>query len=189
MNYYFSVDCDTSARRIEIISMGMVSEKGKTLYVKNSSADFDLHGEWVKKNLHPLTDQLSCVDHYGSVRTVRTVGFGTATHDWYHFYKFKDLILKLIGADSNPVFYSSSGPIGWTAITQVFDEHSVLPESFNDMAVLEQMATNTLGTKFEYMCPNTSNLKARTVIDRAWVVKNRYDELISKFHLSLEKKW
>lgn len=56
MKIWFDTEFIEDGHTIELLSVGMVREDGKTLYLENLSADYSLASDWVKENVIPHLD-------------------------------------------------------------------------------------------------------------------------------------
>lgn len=54
MKYWYDTEFDENGKTIELISIGIVSEDGRNLYLENSDADLSIVNPWVKENVIPL---------------------------------------------------------------------------------------------------------------------------------------
>lgn len=53
MKIFFDTEFIEKQGSIELISIGMVREDGKTLYAENKNCPFESASEWVKENVYP----------------------------------------------------------------------------------------------------------------------------------------
>jgi len=53
MRYWFDTEFIEDGRTIDLISIGIVSEDGRTLYMENAECDLTKASGWVRKNVFP----------------------------------------------------------------------------------------------------------------------------------------
>jgi hypothetical protein len=65
MRYWFDTEFIEDGRTIDLLSIGIVAEDGRELYLENAEADLSKASEWVRDNVlphlgkHPLADSFS----------------------------------------------------------------------------------------------------------------------------------
>lgn len=58
MKYFLDTEFIEDGKTIDLISIGIVAEDGRELYLQNAQCNFDKANEWVKENVIPKLDAL-----------------------------------------------------------------------------------------------------------------------------------
>jgi hypothetical protein len=186
LKHFIDLEFNEDGKDIDIISLAIVSERGKELYLKNSSANFERCGDWVKENVIPNLGEVSVTKVEGKLVVVRGQNFGRINKQWYPFYRFKDLILQFIGADSKPEFWSEWGAYDWVGFCRCFGAMIDLPEHFpmyvNDLRTILSIS----GENFKF---ENNYDDCHRSIDDARILKKRFEEISNVYLLNLQHKW
>jgi hypothetical protein len=105
---------------IFLLSLGIISDDNKTLYVENIDAPVHLANDWVKANVVPN------LVHFGK----KCSCYGTDVPcPAIKFSKIKDKILSFIG-DDKPVFWGYFADYDWVIFCQTFGTMIDLPNGW-----------------------------------------------------------
>lgn len=107
--YYLDTEFIEYPCSIELISIGIVCEDGRTLYLISSQFDESLASEWVKKNV------ISKLDYAAAPYLAMT--------------DIKRRIIEFIGYDE-PEFWGYCADYDWVVFCWIFGRMSALPEGF-----------------------------------------------------------
>lgn len=135
MNYFFDtefVECGPAVP-ITLISIGVVSEDGRELYVENSDADLDLavqQNPWLKDNV------IAHLTWKSQMSNKNRIGNGGLTKEGHWLLPHKHIgqeILKFIGMDPRPKFWAYFADYDWVIFCQLFGRMVDLPETFPNL--------------------------------------------------------
>lgn len=129
MKYFFDTEFIEHATGIQLVSIGIVCEDGRTFYAESCSFDERLADDWVKKNvLNKLRLQFWTKDTIAWDEKARrtTEVFGSESF-------IKNSILGWINAvsdDKNPEFYAYYASYDWVVFARIFGRLIEKPEHF-----------------------------------------------------------
>lgn len=138
MRYYFDTEFMEDGKRIELISIGIVAEDGREIYLGNINADLNRANDWVKVNVLPH------VPAWNAAAADRRVT--TGNHDlrfWQTPEVISDRIRDFINPESKrPIeIWAYYADYDWVLFCQLFGAMSKLPSWFPMMAMdLMQLA-------------------------------------------------
>lgn len=95
---------------IQLISLGIVAEDGRELYVENADVDLSSLSDWLKKNVVPH---------------LRRNGATVLPHS-----EIGPAVLKFLGMDVRPHFWAYFADYDWVVFCQLFGSMVGLPETF-----------------------------------------------------------
>ena len=107
MKYWFDTEFIEDGKTIDLLSIGIVSEEGNTMYAENQDAAFDTASPWVKENV---------------LTRLNTVGVPKAT--------IRQMLLDFVGNDPKPEFWAYYGAYDWVALCQLFGTMMELPKGW-----------------------------------------------------------
>lgn len=114
MKYFFDTEFIEDGRTIDLLSIGIVAEDGRELYMRNTEADLDKASNWVITNVFPTLE-------------VRTDG--TQCGKWYTREAIASAILEFIGNDT-PEFWAYYADYDWVVLCQLFGRMIDLPKGW-----------------------------------------------------------
>ena len=171
MNYYLDTEFFEDGKTIDLISLALVSEDGRELYLINKDFDFlrarnlmDYNGDhWVMDNvLKPMSEQ----EGFGDDPWGMTLDSNKSV-----FYReFADKILEFIGEDKNPEFYAYYADYDWVVFCQLFGRMIDLPGHFPQfcMDLKQMMIERSLGKEWkDDMCPDPDG-EHNALVDANW---------------------
>lgn len=114
MKYFLDTEFMEDGKTIDLLSLALVAEDGRELYVVNSEADHSKANDWVKINVLPhLNDD---------------VGQGIRLN-WGRDLT-KVAVLDLVRGDTKPEFWGYYADYDWVAFCQLFGTMMDLPKGF-----------------------------------------------------------
>lgn len=125
-NYFMDLEFIESGPNVPIylISIGIVAEDTRTLYIENKTAPITLASEWVKENVVPnlthFTGRCSCFAPKERAIPCPAIRFDL----------IGEKILEFIGDDTSPKFWAAWGAYDWVCFCQIFGTMESLPERF-----------------------------------------------------------
>lgn len=111
MRYFFDTEFIEDGKTIDIISIGIVAEDGRKLYLESTDCDLTKASNWVKANVIPRLHH----DFDGHTHMSRE---GIA-----------DAVLKFVG-DAKPEFWAYYAAYDWVVMCQLFGTMMDLPKSW-----------------------------------------------------------
>lgn len=130
MLYFFDTEFIESAERktIDLISIGIVAEDGRTYYAVSTDFNPSLASEWVKENvLSKLPAHPKSITN-PSEESPRRVD---ESKKWKSLAKIKDEILEFVIPDENGVeFWAAWAAYDWVAFCWIFGTMMDLPENY-----------------------------------------------------------
>jgi hypothetical protein len=128
MRYFFDTEFIESGSNepIYLISMGMVSEDGRELYLENFGCPYLRANSWVEENVFPSMNSRPILDR---------------VNEKYYFYNVESSILKypedireaiidFIGNDPKPEFWAYYADYDWVVFCQLFGTMMDLPKGY-----------------------------------------------------------
>jgi hypothetical protein len=120
MRYWFDTEFIEDGKTIDLISIGIVAEDGRELYLQNEECAFQRANQWVKENvLVYLTDFVYPMPLYEP----------EADHVWRSRNAMKLEIQKFIGHDG-PEFWAYYADYDWVVLCQLFGTMIDLPKGW-----------------------------------------------------------
>lgn len=122
MKYYFDTEFIEKPQKIDLISIGIVSEDGRELYLVNSECRTIEADDWVRKNVlytmfEYIGDGLEC-------------GFNCDCENVLTKKEIANEILKFIGYDSKPEFWAYYADYDWVVFCWLWGRMIDKPEHF-----------------------------------------------------------
>lgn len=111
MRYWFDTEFIEDGKTIDLLSIGMVCEDGRELYLENSDADWSKASDWVHENVLP---KLAGPREPGT---------------WLPRKHIAEDILNFIG-DDKPEFWAYYADYDWVVFCQLFGRMIDLPEGW-----------------------------------------------------------
>ena len=92
MKYWFDTEFIESSRHLDLISIGIVSEDGRELYLENAEVDWSRASDWVIANVKPYLTGNTISRFEMAQRIKRFIGYDSpefwgyfADYDWVLF--------------------------------------------------------------------------------------------------------
>ena len=124
MNYFLDTEFMEDCKTVDLLSLALVYEDGRELYLENESADFSKANDWVKANVIPQLWRASRRKLGNAF--IRDGGKGG-------LFKRDELaseVQRFIGADEKPRFWGYYADYDWVAFCQLFGKMIDLPKGF-----------------------------------------------------------
>lgn len=117
MKYYFDTEFyDQGPKGIELISLGVVNEKGDTCYVENSDVDLITLSPWLKENVVPYLTRGGGYDSRKAlISPHREIG---------------KILNQFIGMDPRPQFWAYFADYDWYLLSRTFGGMLSMPPTF-----------------------------------------------------------
>ena len=107
VRYYLDTEFNERPHTIELISIGIVCEDGRELYLKSSEIDWGAANSWVLENVKPIVDGMP-----GMPRS-----------------EIRDRVLELVGNDT-PEFWGYYADYDWVVFCWLFGAMVDLPKGW-----------------------------------------------------------
>ena len=145
-NVYIDTEFHEYPSTIELISIALVSEDGRELYLENSEADLSKADEWLKKNV---------IAHLqgGNVSKTRT--------------EIRKEILEFIG-DTRPEFWAYFADYDWVVFCWIFGRMIDLPSHFPKYCRDLKQLMDTYSIKKSDL-PKQTDTNHHALADARWV--------------------
>jgi hypothetical protein len=135
MRYYIDTEFIEYPFTIDLISLGIVSEDGRMLYMINADVNLYKASDWVRKNV------LFNMEEYNR----KTDTFNITSKNLYCHSEFKNKVLDFIGSET-PEFWGYYSDYDWVVFCWIFGRMIDLPKHFpmfcNDLRQLELQCGN-----------------------------------------------
>jgi hypothetical protein len=136
MRYFFDTEFIENGRTIDLISVGVVADDGRTFYAVNSECRFDLASEWVVKNVlvhvaQPRNGGRSrlCPPDPMPFRTLlpaKRLDF-IQYAEWSKPSAIAEYLRMFTASDDQIEFWTYFGAYDWVALCQLFGTMMQLP--------------------------------------------------------------
>lgn len=126
MRYYLDTEFIEHATGIELLSLGIVSEKGESFYAENTAVDLRLADKWVGENVLPYLGKDNNFQ-YGMHGTHYYGDTTTCQGDYSYIHQE---ILNFLKEDDKPEFYAYYGAYDWVVFCKIFGRMIDLPKKF-----------------------------------------------------------
>lgn len=107
MRYFFDTEFHEDGKNLELISIGIVSETGRELYMESMDIDLTTLPEWHQENVVPHLDGHT-----------------------YSRERMRAEILEFIGDDDDPEFWAYFGSYDWVLMCRIFGRMIDLPKDW-----------------------------------------------------------
>ncbi len=108
MIYFFDTEFIEDGKTIDLLSIGIVSEDGRELYLENAEADLTKASPWVREHVFP---------HMRWANMVSRADIAAA-------------INAMVESDPKPTFWAYFADYDWVAFCQLYGRMVDLPEKF-----------------------------------------------------------
>jgi hypothetical protein len=114
MRYFLDTEFMEDGKAIELLSLALVSEDDRKLYIINYSADWGKANAWVQENILPQ------------------LNYDLTTKEGIVFphREIKARVLQIIGEDPKPEFWGYYADYDWVVFCQLFGAMVNLPRGF-----------------------------------------------------------
>ncbi len=152
MKIWFDTEFIEDGKTIDLLSIGMVREDGKTLYLENLSADVGKASEWVKENVLAHLDYA----RHGVAR--EEIG-----------PKVRDFV------GEKPEFWADYASYDWVALCQLYGTMMDLPKGWPMFCMDVQQLRGMQRHQGEIPVPESS--RPHNALADAWECKAKYEWL------------
>lgn len=171
MKIFFDTEFIESEKGIELVSIGMITEDGRTLYIENKDFDASLADEWVKENVlkklkywgNDLKNKNKIIKSKDKIKSLRA------------FISSKQIsryILDFIG-NEKAEFYAYYCSYDWVVFCRIFGRMIDLPKNFPMFCIdIKQMMEERGLTKEwkQKVCPDPKG-EHNALVDAEWNLK------------------
>lgn len=182
MRYFFDTEFIEHTTGIQIISIGIYCEDGRSFYCESTSFDPRLADNWVKENviskLQSHDRRFKAFDHHKLSKESGAPIRGLRTCICKE-YEIGDCVLNWIGSDHEPEFYAYYASYDWVVFARLFGRLITNPEHFPMWVIdLKQMMWER-GLDKEWKratCPDPEG-EHNALVDAMWNY-NLYQKII-----------
>lgn len=127
MKFWFDTEFIEDGKTIDLLSIGIVSEDGRELYLQSLEANLYAAREWVRENVFPHLNHVAFwfTDAKFMVSQHKTY----IKHDWCIREVLRAKILEFIGKDV-PEFWGYYADYDWVVLCQLFGTMMDLPKGW-----------------------------------------------------------
>ena len=149
MKLFFDTEFIERPSTIELISIGIVAEDGRELYLENANADLSHADDWIKTNV--------LVHLQGGAYRVSRL-------------EIRQKILDFIGQDMKPEFYGYYSDYDWVVFCWIFGRMIDLPKHFPKYCRDFKQTMDTFGIKKSDL-PKQSGTEHHALADARWLAE------------------
>jgi hypothetical protein len=113
MRYFIDTEFIEDGQTIDLISIGIVAEDGRTYYAISAGCDHSRANDWVKQN---VLSRLGSPDD--------------DNHDWRDRDTIRDEVIEFVGTDQHPEFWGYYADYDWVVFCWLFGTMMDLPKHF-----------------------------------------------------------
>lgn len=180
MRYFLDTEFIEYPNTIELISIGIVSENGSSLYAESCMWDVCKASEWVKQNVIPSLKFYNSSYKMPHFSNLESVDLKIPQFECYGQISYiKDFILYFMSDDNNPEFWTYYGAYDWVAFAWIFGTMMDLPDYFPIYAHDLKHLMDDMCVDDEWLqknCPQPEN-QHNALADAKWN-KDLYEKLI-----------
>lgn len=139
MKYFFDTEFIEDGRAIDLASIGIVAEDGRTLYRQNQECDFSKASDWVWRNVFPhlahfdMRGVRKCLGQHrvGDIGNLRA-SFCAQDCPWRSRHEIRDEVLNFCNQDTfgKPEFWGYYADYDWVVFCQLFGAMIELPKGY-----------------------------------------------------------
>lgn len=145
MKYFLDTEFIEDGKTIDLISIGIVCQDGRTLYRQNSECDFSKASDWVWRNVYPHLGHFDMRGKRSCSEQKRSIGSGLqqrtetpcshSTDDpcpWARRSEIRDAALEFCDVEKygKPEFWGYYADYDWVVFCQLFGPMIKLPKGF-----------------------------------------------------------
>lgn len=194
--YFFDTEFIEDGKTIDLMSIGIVCDDGRTLYRQNASCEFKKASEWVWRNVFPSLAHFDMRGHRICEPQVRVVDSGLRREiktpcgskpedlcPWATHAEIRDAVLEFCNVEKfgKPQFWGYYADYDWVAFCQLFGPMIALPKGFPMYCMDLKQLCASLGDPDLPTAASNSNHHA---LSDALEIKMRYEWLTSRPQIS-----
>jgi hypothetical protein len=162
MRYFLDTEFMEDGELIEPISIGMVAEDGRELYVEFGDADLSNANDFVRDHVIPHLSE--------------------EEDNWLTIAQIKERVLDFIGTDKDPHIYGEYCAYDWVVFCMAFGRMVDLPKQLPKYCREVKYLRDMLGVKSEQLPNNDLELDGpeHNALADARNLKRRFDILLKK---------
>jgi len=186
MKYFIDTEFIEDGIILDLVSLAIVSEDGRELYVCNSGARLMRADAWIKNHV---------LQHLPGITINRERGvvcndmYCNPLYNWRTMHEIVLEIIRFIGNDEKPEFWADYGAYDWVAFARCFGRLIDLPKNFpvyfKDFQMLldlcgGQQFRNGFDLRFE-----KDQAAAHIALDDARNLKKQFDYINGRFQFGV----
>lgn len=139
MKYFFDTEFIKDGTTIDLISIAIVCEDGRSMYLQNRDCKFTNASDWVWRNVFPSLSEFNMSGRPAcSAKSLSGFDYkstGKCWSDncpWRNRYEIKDAVLEFCSVEKygNPEFWGYYADYDWVVFCQLFGTMMQLPKGF-----------------------------------------------------------
>jgi hypothetical protein len=165
MKYFFDTEFIEDGKTIDLLSIGMIAEDGRELYLCNQDAKLDKADEWVIWNVYPYLPLKHSDWWYWNARKIDVDNQAKPDSLVVPHYEIRDRVRKFVGDDKLAEFWAYYADYDWIVLCQLFGRMVDLPAGWPMFCMdLKQLAVS-LGARL----PQQTSVQHHALDDAKWV--------------------
>lgn len=188
MKYFIDTEFIEDGIILDLISLAIVSEDGRELYVCNSGARLMRADTWVKDNVLKHLPGITINEKKGVVCDSM---YCNPLLNWRTMHEIVLEIIKFVGNDKNPEFWADYGAYDWVAFARCFGRLIDLPENwpmyFKDFQMLLDLCGDLFREEF-YLLFEKDKVALHVALDDARNLKKQFDYVNGRFQFGVSDK-
>jgi len=129
MKYWFDTEFIDNGKTIDLLSIGIVAEDGRELYLCNQDAKLNNATEWVIWNVYPSLGVKHGLEWYWDAPVVDVDSPATSKSRVVPHHAIRDRVRVFVGADP-PEFWGYYADYDWVVLCQLFGRMVDLPKGW-----------------------------------------------------------
>jgi hypothetical protein len=138
MRYFFDTEFIENGQTIDLLSIGMVDENDRTIYLQNEDAKFDFASDWVWRNVFPhlihfdMAGRRSCSEKSYCTGDTRTGRCYQENCFWASRSQIRDEVKAFLDPEKygKPEIWGYYADYDWVAFCQLFGTMMQLPKGY-----------------------------------------------------------
>jgi len=182
MNYFIDTEFIEDGIILDLLSIGIISEDGKEMYLLNSGARIMRADSWVKNNVLKYLPGITITDK-GDIQCDEK--YPNPMFGWVSIHGIMLQIIELVNGDNKPVFWADYGAYDWVAFARCFGRLIDLPKEFPMYVKDFQMLLDICGNPNLPQLRNKNNIEHKA-IDDARHLKMQFEYINKRFEITVD---
>jgi len=189
MKYFLDTEFIENGITIDLMSIGIVCEDGRTYYAQNHECKFDKASDWVWRNVFPSLNHFNMKGERGC-KQVSEMGHAAPTGrcrdslcSWRYHWEIRSEVREFMDVErfGKPEVWGYYADYDWVVFCQLFGTMMELPKGFpmycNDLKQLAMLYGNP-------KLPDFPGTNSHNALSDALEIKMRYEWLIKDYAAS-----
>src|SRR5687768_2854752 len=126
MRYFLDGEFIEDGKTIDLLSLALVAEDGRELYLQNADADFSKASDWVWRHVYPslehfeMAGRRKCTKRHQIAGDPLTAACTDPKCPWRFHFEIRDRVREFCEPDKHPEFWGYYADYDWVAFCQLF---------------------------------------------------------------------